>query len=52
MPIVALTANSSPTEAEQCRAIGIDDCLSKPIAIDALARVLEKWLGAAVPATP
>ena len=48
MPIVALTAENSPAEAEQCRAVGIDDCISKPITLDALQQVLEKWLGIVV----
>ena len=51
MPIVALTAGGA-AEADQCRAVGIDDCLSKPISLDALSQVLDKWLGAAVPVAP
>lgn len=52
MPIVALTAGASAAEADHCRAVGIDDCLSKPIALEALAAVLDKWLGATVSETP
>ena len=45
MPIVALTANALKGEAERCRAVGIDDYVTKPIAIEQLAGVLERCLG-------
>ena len=48
VPIVALTADGSPGEVEQCRAAGIDDCITKPITLEALQQVLEKWLGVVV----
>jgi len=44
MPIVALTANALKGEAERCRAVGMDDYLSKPAPLAALAAALGKWL--------
>ena len=49
-PIVALTANAVRTEAERCRAAGMDDCLSKPVSLDQLRAMLDKWLPASTPA--
>jgi CheY-like chemotaxis protein/HPt (histidine-containing phosphotransfer) domain-containing protein len=56
IPIVAVTANALQGEAERCLAAGMDDYVSKPIAMPALIAVLEKWLpaprtAAAMPAT-
>ena len=44
LPIVALTANALEGEAERCFRSGMDDYLSKPVAINRLAEVLEQWL--------
>jgi PAS domain S-box-containing protein len=44
MPIVALTANALRGESERCLAVGMDDYLSKPTPLAALADALEKWL--------
>lgn len=43
-PIVALTANALKSEAEHCRAAGMDDYLSKPVRLADLKAMLEKWL--------
>ncbi len=45
-PIVAMTANSSPSDRERCLAAGMDDCLSKPFTADDLGRMLSRWTGA------
>jgi two-component system sensor histidine kinase/response regulator len=50
MPIIALTANALKGEAKRCRAVGMDDYLSKPAPLTALAATLEKWLPTASPA--
>ena len=44
MPIVAVTANALQGEAERCIAAGMDDYISKPIAMPALRAVLKKWM--------
>ncbi|MGE3334905.1 MAG: response regulator [Rhodospirillaceae bacterium] len=47
MPIVAVTANAVPGEAQRCRAAGMDDYLAKPIEISALQAKLNRWIGPA-----
>lgn len=44
LPIIAITANAMPGEADRCRAIGMDDYLAKPIEISGLRGMLERWL--------
>ncbi len=44
IPIIAFTANALKGEADHCRAVGMDDYLSKPIQLSSLKAVLEKWL--------
>jgi len=44
MPIIAFTANALRGEAEHCRAIGMDDYLSKPVQLVNLKAMLAKWL--------
>ncbi len=53
MPIIALTANALRGEAARAKAAGIDDYLTKPVALARLREVLEAWMprGEAVPAT-
>ncbi|MBA2659159.1 MAG: PAS domain S-box protein [Nitrosospira sp.] len=43
-PIIAFTANALKGEAEHCRAVGMDDYLSKPVHLTQLKAVLQKWL--------
>jgi PAS domain S-box-containing protein len=57
MPIIALTANALRGEAARAQAAGMDDYLTKPVALARLREVLETWLprdgtaSAAVPAS-
>ena len=44
LPIIALTANALRDEASRARAAGMDDYLTKPVALAKLRAVLEHWL--------
>jgi PAS domain S-box-containing protein len=54
IPVVAITANALPGEAEHCLAVGMNDYLAKPIHPDALYAKLLAWLPPRVsqPTTP
>ncbi|MBL8208534.1 MAG: response regulator, partial [Blastocatellia bacterium] len=41
--IIAMTANAMQGDREACLAAGMNDYISKPIKIEDLSRVLEKW---------
>ena len=43
-PIIAITANAMREDVRRCRRAGIDDVIAKPVDLDDLARVIEKWL--------
>ena len=43
-PIVAVTANAMRGEEERCLAAGMDAYLAKPVALDRLRAILERWL--------
>ncbi len=43
LPIIAVTANIVQGEIERCIASGMDDYLSKPLRLDELERILNKW---------
>ena len=44
IPIVAVTANAMRGEEERCLAAGMDAYLAKPVSIDRLRAILERWL--------
>ncbi len=44
IPIIAVTANAMSGEPQRCLDRGMDDYLSKPLRLEELKTVLEKWL--------
>ncbi|WP_136256546.1 PAS domain-containing hybrid sensor histidine kinase/response regulator [Metallibacterium scheffleri] len=51
LPIVAVTANALKEVEAHCKEVGMDDYLSKPVLLDKLKAMLEKWLPAPDPHT-
>jgi signal transduction histidine kinase/CheY-like chemotaxis protein/HPt (histidine-containing phosphotransfer) domain-containing protein len=47
LPIVALTGDALAGAAQYCLDVGMDDYLSKPVAIDLLDQAVHRWLPAA-----
>jgi two-component system, sensor histidine kinase and response regulator len=46
VPIIALTAHSSPGDCERALAAGMDDYLTKPLRLEELEAAIGRWLSA------
>jgi len=44
IPVIAMTAYAMQGDREKCLEAGVDDYVSKPVSLQALIAVLEKWL--------
>lgn len=44
IPIIALTANSFQADKDMAKEAGMNDFLSKPLEMDLLYTVLQKWM--------
>ena len=51
LPIIALTAGALSEDEERARAAGMDDYLAKPLNVEDLAAVLERWAPIQIPDT-
>jgi len=49
IPIIAVTASAMPSDQERCLAAGMDDYLTKPLNLEMLAAVLDRWTPDAPP---
>ena len=43
-PVIAITANALEADVEKCFEVGIDDVIAKPVELEELRDVLEKWV--------
>ncbi len=45
VPIIAMTANAFMGDVQACKAAGMDEHIAKPLDLDHLFKVLNRWLG-------
>ena len=41
--VIAMTANAMQSDEEECLKAGMDDYLSKPVRVDTLKAMIQKW---------
>ena len=51
-PVVAMTASVTAEERARCREVGMDDFVAKPVRLEALRAVVDRWAGVAAPVGP
>jgi two-component system, sensor histidine kinase and response regulator len=49
IPIIAMTAAAMEGDRERCMAAGMDDFITKPVRLEAVSTVLERWVATAQP---
>lgn len=52
VPIIAMTASAMKSDYERCLEAGMDDYISKPVTIEILASVLDRWVERRVSESP
>jgi CheY-like chemotaxis protein len=45
IPVIALTASVTARDQEECLTAGMDDFLGKPLEVDQLRAMIDKWMG-------